>query len=131
VRCEKTIDVIYHRFPDAVVGTPFAAAGVDHIPERDAVQAKLINPVCVGEVAIDKKECIYDLPEMVPGIPVVLGPQKRLPARKTAEDKNCRRIANRRVESGTAFRERGYVCRIHRRAFEIKKGQGFSLFRVF
>jgi hypothetical protein len=107
VRGEKPVDIIYDRLPDPVVSAPFAVAGVDDVPERDVVQAELFNPACVGEASIDCKERLYDLPEMVSGIPVILGSQKRLPARKTAEDEDFRGIAYDRVETGTAFRDWG------------------------
>jgi len=107
VRGEKPVDVIYDRLPDAVVSAPFTSAGVYDIPERDAVQAEPFNPACVGEVAINREERLYDLPEMVLGIPVVLEPHKRLPARKTAEHEDFRGIAYDRIESVTAFRDWG------------------------
>ena len=66
---EKSGEVIVHRVPDPQVCTPFAAAGVYHIPERDPAICELCHAGRIRECAVDREDCLCNLPEMVPGFP--------------------------------------------------------------
>ena len=100
---KKSGEVIVHRVPNPQVCTPFAAAGVYHIPERDPAIFELYQAGRIRECAVDCKDCLCNLPEMVSGVPVVFTGYKRLPARKTAKNENLGNTTGDRGKTGDAL----------------------------
>jgi len=69
--CKKSGKIVKHRALDPCICTPLTGAGRDDIPECNPVIDEKRRPDTVRKMSIDGKQGFNDMPEMVPGVPII------------------------------------------------------------
>jgi hypothetical protein len=70
-RCKKRGKIIEYRALDPGICTPLPGAGRDDIPESNPVIGETRRSDPVRKMTIDGKQGFDDMPEMIPGVPVI------------------------------------------------------------
>ena len=90
VSCNKPRYVVCNRIADCGIHASFPPAESKDIPEGDPVLRQEMCTEGIGKGVVDPEKDLYDPPELVFGITVVLAFSKRYEAGKAAEDKDFR-----------------------------------------